>query len=117
MDSLKINKEWLNKISIASKEVNARPEVKAKLSSSLKIVKAKKFEVKKDGNLIGYFLNQADASIALNLRASSISRCLGGFLKQTGGYTFRYLDTDSIVDRIGGSYEEINECSYSSDNK
>jgi len=117
MDKQKNDPVWLNKMSVVSKEVNARPEVKAKLSSSLKKVKAKQFEVKKDGNLIGYFFNQADASIALNLRASSISRCLGGFLKQTGGYTFRYLDTDSIVDRTGGSYEENNECSHSSNDK
>ena len=117
MDILKTDKKWLENISKKSIEANARPEVKAKLSSSLKKAKAKQFEVKKDGKLIGYFFNQADASIALNLKSSSISRCLGGFLKQTGGYTFRYLDTDSIVDRIGGSYEENNECSSSSNNE
>jgi group I intron endonuclease len=112
MEKQKSDPDWLAKVSEASKKSNAKPEVKAKLSSSLRKTKARSFVAIKDGEIVAKFENQADAAVSLKLRPESISRCLGGFLKKTGGYVFKYLnepETDSTVIRKGGSNEQYSK--------
>lgn len=47
-----------------------------------------------DGNFIGVFRAKKDAATALNVHKSTITYCIQGKFKQSGGYTFREISKE-----------------------
>ena len=79
-------------LSQAMKRKTASKEYRKKLSQAHNYEKTPIVAIQKDTGKIRVFESQIDCARKLNLNAGSIYHCLKGKIKQTKGYTFKYLE-------------------------
>ena len=67
-------------------------EHRKKLSQALNYKKTPLVAIQKDTGKIRVFESQRECSRVLGIKQGNISKCLKGRIKQTGGYTFKYVE-------------------------
>ena len=88
----KFSEEHRQKLSQVQKGKTLSEEHRKNLLQSMNYKKIPVVAIQKDTGKIRIFESQNECARQLKLDKSSISKCLKGIRKQTGGYTFKYIE-------------------------